>query len=143
MPFKDEFGIWRHDKSTEERGEIECLRCGDEMETELFYDVDDYDENLERDYPELFTPDGYNPLCYYQRCHAECHTCGRVLVYGPRWYWNSTTNKYDLPRPLSFQKAKQAEIDTQREAARAAGQLELFAAASNEAERTQRPDGEG
>lgn len=126
MPFKDEFGIWRHDVPTDKRESMTCKRCGSDMEVDLLSEDDNYDDQLEQDYPELFSGDDWHPLLSYQRCHAECHNCGRIVVYGPRWYYNPTTNWYDLPRPLSLEQAKQAEFEAQRASAKAAGQLELF-----------------
>lgn len=96
------------------------------MEVDLLSDVDDYDDQLEQDYPELFSDDDWHPLLSYQRCYAECHNCGRCVTYGPRWYYNPTTNNYDLPRPLSLEQVKQIEIEAQKAAAKAAGQLELW-----------------
>lgn len=131
MAYKDARGIWRHDgfpcgKARPDR----CPNCGsDDLVYGVMFDdeidavlLDEFDQSVlcykeQRDLLERFS---FTPE------YAYCGECGESQAYGPDYYYNPDTNNYDLTRPLSWEEIRRAELQAEREAAEAAGQLPLF-----------------
>lgn len=50
---------------------------------------------------------------------ADCSECGGIIGYGQRYYWNSESGAYDLPRPLTPAEQQEKERQAQIEAGQA------------------------
>lgn len=103
-----------------------CPACGKKLD-EL--DLDYQSDNDEMDY-EIAAQMGideehadWDSRFVYVYSMMDCPTCGFYASHGEKWYYNSATNCYDLPKP----EGAPMTPDEERRIAEAAGQLDMFA----------------
>lgn len=137
MPYKDNNGVWRNDTFTGDNGKKpkRCPSCKNKnLDYDRMMDDDEIDEELESDWHlgehraigNYAVVQRLEPLLSFTPSYAVCEECGAATAYGPDYYYNPTTNAYDLQRPLTSAEIVVAEAEAQRIAQETAGQLPLI-----------------
>lgn len=147
MPYKDEYGIWRHDKPQIVGAELRpqsrywrvlrkqnaflCETCGTELESDGWAnDGDEFDEELAAEWgvEEEDWDNEYSTLFCYVTSNPYCPTCFNTYDGCRAFYYNPRQNCYNLPAPLT----RAEVVELERLDAEIAGQL-AFAFATSDA----------
>lgn len=81
-----------------------CPACGKKL-AEIDLDYEQADDEWDYDTAEEmgeYDPDDWDSRFSYTYSMMECPTCGFYASHGHRWYYNETTNCYDLAAPCAI-----------------------------------------